>query len=199
VAPNFAPLRTAIEEVRQTVRILLARRGAPAAEEPEPAQAEAEAVAYYDAPAEQAAPPRRRTEQAEPADQEDAVRRIASVAAYLRRESPYSPVPFLLLRGLRWGELRANGATLDESLLEPPPAGIRQNLKRLALGGQWEEVLNEAESAMGWLAAEAGSTFSVMLRGLARSWAATMSRSQWRCGPRSRPCWRICPSSGPPP
>ena len=155
VAPNFAPLRTALEEMRQTLRILSARRGTPAAEETQP-RPEAEAESYYAATEEAAAPPRR-FEQGEPGDQEDAFRRIASVAAYLRRESPYSPVPFLLLRGLRWGELRTGGSTLDETLLEAPPTEVRQNLKRLALDGLWEEVLGAAETAMaspcgrGWL------------------------------------------------
>jgi type VI secretion system protein ImpA len=66
-------------------------------------------------------------------------------------------VPYLVLRGLRWGELRAGGASIDAALLEPPPTGVRQNLKRLAMDGQWQEVLEAAEAAMestagrGWL------------------------------------------------
>jgi len=82
---------------------------------------------------------------------------VASVARYLRKESPYSPVSYLLLRGLRWGELRANGSALDESMLEAPLTEVRQKLKRLAQEGQWEEVLDTAEAAMaspcgrGWL------------------------------------------------
>jgi type VI secretion system protein ImpA len=158
-APSFGPLKTALEDVRQTLKILMAKRGAP---EPEP---EPEAAVEETAPPEEAAATApavrpaaaRKTLAAEPSDQEDAVQRVAAVAAWLRKESPYSPVPYLLLRGLRWGELRANGSSLDEAMLEAPPTEVRQKLKRSALDGQWEEVLHTAETAMaspcgrGWL------------------------------------------------
>ncbi len=157
VAPNFAPLRASIEEVRQTLRILLAKRGAPVPEEAA-VQGEPAEEAAVEAPAGWAAPaPSRRAVATEPADPAEAFERVTQLAGYLRRESPYSPVPYLLLRGLRWGELRANGSTLDETMLEAPPTEFRQNLKRLSQEGQWEEVLNVAETAMalpcgrGWL------------------------------------------------
>jgi type VI secretion system protein ImpA len=159
-APTFGPLQTTIGEVRQTVRILLTRREAPeaAASEEPVEEAPAYEEASYEAPAgrpaaAQKARPAAMT--AEPADQNDAFERVAAVARYLRKETPYSPAPFLLLRGLRWGELLANA--LDESMLEAPPTDVRRELKRLAQEGQWEEVLNTAEAAMaspcgrGWL------------------------------------------------
>jgi type VI secretion system protein ImpA len=160
-APGFGPMQTTVGEVRQTVRILLARRGAPeaaAAEEPVE-EAPAYEASSYEATAGRpvAAPVKRAATTAEPADQNDAFERVASVARYLRKESQYSPVPYLLLRGLRWGELLANGSALDETMLEAPPTEVRRELKRLAQEGQWEEVLNAAETAMaspcgrGWL------------------------------------------------
>ena len=89
------------------------------------------------------------------------IRRMPSSAWRLWRgssdRSPYSPVAYLLMRGLRWGELRANGVSLDECLLEAPPTEVRQKLKKLAADGLWEEVLATAETAMelpcgrGWL------------------------------------------------
>src|SRR5205807_4257030 len=60
-----------------------------------------------------------------------------------------SPAPFMLLRGLRFGELRAAGATIDQTKLSAPPSGIRQALKRLSLEGNWTEVIETAETAMG--------------------------------------------------
>lgn len=62
-----------------------------------------------------------------------------------------------MLRGLRWGELRAGGTELDQMLLAAPSSELRQNLKRLSLEGNWTEVLEAAETAMamecgrGWL------------------------------------------------
>jgi type VI secretion system protein ImpA len=160
-APGFGPLQTTIGEVRQTVRILLARRGTPeaaATEEPVEEAASYEASSYEaTAGRPSAAPAARARTTAEPADQNDAFERVASVARYLRKDTQYSPVPYLLLRGLRWGELLANGSALDETMLEAPPTEVRRELKRLAQEGQWEEVLNAAETAMaspcgrGWL------------------------------------------------
>jgi type VI secretion system protein ImpA len=50
---------------------------------------------------------------------------------------------------LRWGELRAAGNSIDETLLAPPPTEIRQKLKSMALESNWNEVLDAAETAMG--------------------------------------------------
>ena len=154
--PSFSKLRTALEEVRHTANSLLLKKpdggavAAPAAEasepEPETTQRAAQSTSY-ETPA--LRPVARKVTSAEPVDREDAVSRIIAVAAYLRREEPYSPVPFLLLRGLRWGELRAAGATLDTSVLDSPPTDIRQTLKRLANEGAWSELLETAEVAMG--------------------------------------------------
>ena len=148
VAPSFGPLRDALEEVHQLIRVLLAKRGTPAqaAEVVEPVEEESGTVETgVRPPAAHAV----RSTTAEPVDQADAFQRVAAVARFLRKESPYSPVAYLLLRGLRWGELQANGATLDESMLEAPPTEVRQKLKQLAAEGQWEQVLETAETAMG--------------------------------------------------
>ena len=85
---------------------------------------------------------------AEPANPEDAVRRIAAAALWLRSQSPSNPGPYLLLRALRWGELRACGQQLEWSLLESPPSELRQRLKRQAAEAQWEDVLASCEEAM---------------------------------------------------
>jgi len=54
-----------------------------------------------------------------------------------------------MLRGLRWGELRAGGTTVDQTLLAAPPSEFRQNLKRLGLEANWTELLETAETVMG--------------------------------------------------
>jgi type VI secretion system ImpA/VasJ family protein len=62
-----------------------------------------------------------------------------------------------MMRGLRWGELRAAFHTSDMTLLEGPPTELRQHIKRLAIEGKWEELVEAAENAMslpcsrGWL------------------------------------------------
>lgn len=156
-APSFSGLRNTLEEVQQSVRILLQRKqaleGPPTdevageevvTEEATWAVEEAAAMPVRAVPA-----PRRKALAAEPQDREDAIERVLSVARFLRREDPYSPVPYLLLRALRWGELRAAGPSPDYSVLEAPSTEIRQQLKRLTSEGSWVEALEVAEEAAG--------------------------------------------------
>jgi type VI secretion system protein ImpA len=160
-APNFTGLRKSLEEIRQTVKILLAKKveqEAGPAEPQDAAEEEAPAGEGYVQDAGAAArPAARKALAAEPADRDDAIQRIAVVARWFRQNDSYSPVPYLLVRALRWGELRAGGADIDPTLLEAPPTETRQELKRLALEGDWTQVLEIAETAAatscgrGWL------------------------------------------------
>jgi type VI secretion system protein ImpA len=146
VAPSFGPMRTTVEEIRHTVHGLLQKK-----REVEPDEGVEAAVSVEEVPATEEetlatrspAPPR------EPADQEDAFQRVTAVAAYLRRNDPSSPLPYLLLRGLRWGELRAAGTDVDANLLEAPPTRTRQALKKAANDSDWAQVLELGEAAMG--------------------------------------------------
>jgi type VI secretion system protein ImpA len=53
-----------------------------------------------------------------------------------------------MLRGLRWGELRAAIELADPTKLEAPPSDLRRHLKKLFLEKKYEELLEAAESAM---------------------------------------------------
>lgn len=157
-APSFSPMRTTLEEVRHTVHGLLQKKRET---EPEETSAEAEAPTeevvqeQSASPMESATAERPRARPAgsslapEPADKDDAYRRVVSVATFLRREDPYTTTPYLLLRGLCFGELRSAGSELDSSLLEAPSTEIRQSLKKAANEGNWQQVIEIAETAMG--------------------------------------------------
>lgn len=88
---------------------------------------------------------------------EDATRRLAKVAEYLRANAPTSPGSYLMLRGFRWGELRAHAPHIDPKLLVAPPTSVRSLLKTLSLDGRWKELLEQGERVMarpdgrGWL------------------------------------------------
>ena len=84
----------------------------------------------------------------EPADRMDAIRKVAEAAAYLRKREPQSPASYLMLRGLRWGELRAAIDLADPTRLEAPPTDLRRHLKKLLLDKKYEELLEAAESTM---------------------------------------------------
>jgi type VI secretion system protein ImpA len=153
-APSYRLLRTAIEDVQHTARILA---GTKPKAEPEPEAEEVEAAAEEEYAAEasstDAAPAAAKRAKvkvtaAEPADRDDAIHRIVAAAAFMRREDPKNPGPYLVIRGLRWGELRASTEPNPE-LLEAPSTEIRQQIKRLMLDGEWQQVLEHAESAMG--------------------------------------------------
>jgi len=154
VAPSFGPMRTTVEEIRHTVHGLLQKKREVEPDEGAEAPAsEAEPASQEEPPAAPGAPakpkPRGGPIAAEPADQDDAFQRVTAVAGYLRRNDAASPLPYLLLRGLRWGELRAAGTDVDANLLEAPPTGARQALKKAANDSDWPQVLELGEAAMG--------------------------------------------------
>jgi type VI secretion system protein ImpA len=84
----------------------------------------------------------------EPRDAEEFAARLSALSAWLRRQDPRSPAPYLLLRGYRWGELRGLGGQLDPEWLEAPSSATRQKIRRLAQQEEWQELLEAAEEAM---------------------------------------------------
>jgi type VI secretion system protein ImpA len=86
---------------------------------------------------------------AEPVDRNDAAGRVIGAARFIRRSEPTSPVSYLMLRALRWGELRAEAPNPDPRLLEAPPAPLRTQLKTLLLDQDFTQLLETAETVMG--------------------------------------------------
>lgn len=157
-APGFANLRLALEEVQDMVKQY--HKPAVEVEEPEAQVEEAveEVQGESEAPAAVPPPPsKKRALTAEPADRDDALQRLIVVANFLRHENAGNPISYLLLRALRWGELRGAGTSVDPAILEAPPTEKRTHIKKMAMEGNWAEVLEGAESAMslpcgrGWL------------------------------------------------
>ena len=148
--PSFATLRTSVEEVLHLVKQLLARK---LQLDPDPVDANAAAQETNEAADTPVAPAassgERRTVGAEPVDRDDAASRIIGAARFLRRSNPRDPAPYLLLRGFRWGELRATGSTPDPKLLDAPATAVRTQLKSLLLDHKWAELLDAAEGVMG--------------------------------------------------
>jgi type VI secretion system protein ImpA len=165
--PSFTQLIRAFEEVGNLVQILLLRK---LEKDPDPIEViEApqdevapEAETAPDSTAETVVASRGISDQfdlsdlGEIKDPEQAAMHVVAAAHFLRQKSPASPVSYLLLRALRWGEVRAkDGAGAAD--LPAPSSDIRVTLKTSAASNNWKRVLETAESAMsrtcgrGWL------------------------------------------------
>lgn len=159
-SPGFAKLNTALTDVRHTVHQLLEkkREKEPDPIEEVPAEVEGDGSLSDDPGTEGATPGAVSSSlTAEPADRRQAVAAVVGAASFLRKKEPTSPAPYLLLRGLRWGELRSAERLADSTLLEAPPTELRQQIKRLAIAKKWAELLEAGEQALaqpgsrGWL------------------------------------------------
>jgi type VI secretion system protein ImpA len=149
--PALGRLKTSIEEVRHSVHALLEKKRET---EPDPVEVVAAAdgsggtvvagAAVAGAPGITISV----LTSSEPADRRDAIATVAKVAALLRQQDPHNPAPYLMMRGLRWGELRGRKGISDARLLEAPSTELRQHVKRLALAKKWSELLETAENAM---------------------------------------------------
>lgn len=154
--PALGKLKTALETIRHTVHGLLEKKREtepdPVEESPAEASADGAAADGTGAPAgARGAGPSiviSVMTSSEPADRREVIASVAKAAAFLRQREPLSPAPYLMMRGLRWGELRAAARLSNAALLEAPPTELRQQIKRLALAEKWSELLETAENAM---------------------------------------------------
>lgn len=157
-SPSFRRLTEALTEVRHVVHGLLQKKReiepdpvevapveAPAGEVPEGASPAGEAAPGGAAAAPAFAISIAGFAAAEPEDKRAAIANAVAAAAVLRKRNPLSPAPYLMLRGMRWGELRGSS---DPAVLEAPPTEYRQQIKALAGAQRWAELLDAAEAMM---------------------------------------------------
>lgn len=162
-APNFLRLQDTLAEVQRVVRQLLARKLELDPDPPEPVSSpqpgpiggntEPLRDGVPEAPSESG----RSVAGYEATDRETAAANAIGAARFLRRSEPRNPTSYLLLRGFRWGELRAQGGSLNPRLLEAPSSQVRGHLKGLLLDARWAQLLEAVEGIMatpvgrGWL------------------------------------------------
>jgi len=148
-APSLMKLRAALDDMKRLAGSILAQK---LIDDPDPIIEEvAEAGG---APVEDSG-----VLTPEPVSPADAAHRVAVAARFMRKLDPANPAPYLMLRGLRWGELRAvtGSGELNPKLLEAAPTAIRSRLKTLLLDGKWTDLLEQCETVMatpqgrGWL------------------------------------------------
>jgi type VI secretion system protein ImpA len=149
--PGFGRLKEGLAEVRQLVHSLLQKK-----RETEPDPAEEAPVESPEGAAEGTKAGETAESggafvglgglvSAEPAERREAIASAVTAAAVLRKRDPFSPAPYLMLRGLRWGELRGS---CDPIVLEAPPGELRQQVRALATRNRWGELMELAEQIM---------------------------------------------------
>jgi type VI secretion system protein ImpA len=157
-APSFNPLSKTIDEVSNVVHILLLETLkkdpdpiAPIAVEvasspDEGAAASAATDLGQPAPLAQRLDISELTGEISNASQ--AILHVLAAAQFLRQKDPGNPVAYLLLRALRWGEVRAARDLAAVDFAAPAPE-MRMALRTAAAGKNWKRVLETAETAMG--------------------------------------------------
>jgi len=148
-SPGFTKLRTALTDVRHTVHLLLEKKRE---KEPDPIEEvppeQSSTGSGADTEASTSTTGTALPFGAEPTDLRQAAAMIVAAAAFMRKSDPGNPAPYLMLRGLRWGELRSVRSLGDSPMLEAPPTEVRQQIKRLAISKRWSELLEAGERAM---------------------------------------------------
>jgi len=154
-APSFHRLKGSLGEVRHVVHVLLEKKRElepdPVETQPEAEGEGAEAEAEIGGGKARSVPAHSIViplGNSEPVERRRAIAAIAQAAATLRQQQPENPAPYLMMRGLRWGELRASPGLRNPDLMEAPTTELRQHLKLLALASNWSELLEVAENAM---------------------------------------------------
>jgi type VI secretion system protein ImpA len=87
----------------------------------------------------------------EVATYDDQIAAVFKIASRIRSEQPNHPTPYLLIRAIRWGELRAYGS-LDPHMLRAPSSQTRENLFTLERIADWPKLLETSETEMASLA-----------------------------------------------
>jgi type VI secretion system protein ImpA len=143
-APSFRSLRSGLTDVATTVGIIL-RKKRELEPDPEPVPEPVAPEPDGGGTTVAMTPP----ELGEIRDRDDAVAHILAGVKFLRNKDPQNPAAYLITRGLRWGEFRAAGLKPDPKTMVPAPAELRIQIKSLALGSQWQELLEACERASG--------------------------------------------------
>ena len=164
-APSLSNIRQSLAACRDVVAAILETKPAPAPElagdteddderqhdEPIDGNGQGEVLATTIAPS--VAATRRTTQQqvtpAPIADRSTAYKQLLEIVEFLRKDDPANPVPFLLTRAYRMGEMYAAVGQPEETERPGPSSEVRQELRRAVADERWDEALKHAEQALG--------------------------------------------------
>ena len=155
-APSFLKTRQAIEDVQQTVRQLLDKKGggSTGSARPPDEEIEVESSVVSSQPEDEdlSDPPPRaaasRPSQTLKIDPDDIGQQLAAICTALREKDEQDVSPYMIIRAFRWGELWYHAPPVIYSRLEPPPSEVRVELRKAFGNSDWDEVLTATEAAM---------------------------------------------------
>lgn len=152
-APSFTKFIQAIEEIKQVNKGLLDKKREiepdPIAETPE-GEAPAEASTTGEVAVAAAGPGINISAFAgtEPTNRRALIEGLVHTAAQLRALDPTNPGSYLMVRALRFGELRSAATKGEMRSLEAPPTEIRRQLRVYLLDSKWKELLDLTEASL---------------------------------------------------
>ncbi|WP_031500533.1 type VI secretion system protein TssA [Bryobacter aggregatus] len=153
-SPSYTRFRQAIEEIKQVTKVLLDKKRElepdPISEEAAPTSESSEEAAVAGAAPVAASPGINISAftGAEPPSRKALIESAVQVTAQLRALDPTNPGSYLMMRGLRFGELRAAAHKGEMRSLEAPPTEIRRQLRVYLLDSKWKELLDLTEAAL---------------------------------------------------
>jgi type VI secretion system protein ImpA len=156
-SPSFIKTRTAIEEIVQTVKMLLGRKPGgnddEAAEIAEPGVVDAFSVDMSWTSQEntmdaEGVAAEEGTPAGAPGDMSAAGRQLGAICKFMREQDPEDPAPYLILRSYAWARLEYNSPQFFREQIEAPPGDLRVRLKKATKDGDYDAVLEMTEAAM---------------------------------------------------
>lgn len=173
-SPSFIKTREAIEEIAQTVHIILGRKPGgleeeaapadedssvaldsalqsptPSSEEPSEAGESTESTESTEsAESDESAEAGDSSSPAESFDPGDFAGQLASICRTMRSQDREDPTPYLILRSFAWARIMSQAPQFDVSTIETPESSLRVKLKHLNAIGEWDQVLDATEEAM---------------------------------------------------
>jgi type VI secretion system protein ImpA len=150
-SPSFIKTRDAIDEISQTVRLIL-RRKPGGEEEGAPVALDDDFSVGVSAEVEEAAAAAAEEEPAEkaPAREEpsDIARQLGAICRTMRSRDPEDPAPYMILRAFAWAGVMYRAPLLDHAGIVAPESDLRVKLKRLNADSEWDKVIELTEAAM---------------------------------------------------
>ena len=84
---------------------------------------------------------------AEPGDRGSALSTVLQAAAFMRKADPSDPVPYALIRGVKWSKIELPASDAAKYQIDPPEASLVETLQHQYGKQLWENLLKNAEAA----------------------------------------------------